>query len=1048
MNARILLVLSGFFLFLFSSTAQTSTLRGTVVDETDNPVANASVTLKGTNIGTTTDQEGHFALTISSPGTLVISSVNFVTTEIGVTPDSTPFIRLQTADESLSEVIVVAYGTQRRSEVTSAISTVSAATIKNQQIVSVGQALQGTAPGVMVVNSNGQPGENPAIRIRGVASLLASASPLIVLDGIVYEGNMNMISPNDIDNISVLKDATASALYGSRAANGVILINTKSGKKNSGPEITLTTLYGVSSRATPEYKFLNTQQHFELGWESIKNLYTEYFVPDPEIAASEDLINSSFGFAYNPYGPSYPEPVGYDGKLVAGAVPLWNDNWVDALTNNAATRKDINIGIGGGTDRSRYYFSGGFLKQQGFVSKSDYERISARLNYTTDLTDWLELGARVSIVSSDQNYPNQGTGNYSDVIGYGRALSSVFPIYARDDNGEIIYDANNQPIYDFGQPDFSRSVNVNRPVLKLSNVPATLALDDWWYRRLFSDLNTYAKIKILRDLYFKSSFGINRTNVNEHDYQNRDYGDAQLVGGRVYSGRANTTSWTWNNMLSYDKSFGLHNVELMASYESYKYFYETLSGTKTGFAIAGQQQPANAATIEDFSGYTETSTLLSYLGRVKYNYAGKYFAEFTARRDVSSIFAPGYRVGWFPAAGVSWLISEEGFLKSSENIDMLKLRLSYGSLGNNGLSNLFPYLSTYSTGYNELTNPGVYLTNLANSRIQWEKQITSNIGIDFSLFSSRLSGSLDLFDKSSENLLYNRPLAPSVGFASLQTNIGKLQNRGVELNLTYNIIRNERFNWDVSFNATYLQNKIVSLLPGQDTVASSGAFRNVVGKSIYEFYMPLWAGVDSETGAPMWYIDEEDGNGNPTGKKITTTDLTEALNYQEWVGSGLPKYTGGFATRLNYLGFDLSILFNYAFGGKYYDNNYADLMHGTYYGPGYQMHIDQLKRWNEPGDITEVPILNMSNGDGNNRSTRFLYSGDYLRLRNLTIGYSFNPDKNRKVFKNIRFYVQADNLATWDKLKDGSDPEAALNGNADNFAVPFKTLSAGLDFTF
>lgn len=1043
-NPKKLLTLLGISIFIsISMLAQAQTVTGRVASESGEPVADASVIVKGTSSGTTTDAAGRFSLQISGPATLVVSSINYVASEINASPGSQLEIVLMASSGSLGEVYVVAYGTQKRSELTSAVSTVSAKVLKNQQIVSVGQALQGTASGVLVVNTNGQPGENPTIRIRGVASILATADPLIVVDGIVFPGNLSMIAPNDIESISVLKDATASSLYGSRAANGVVLITTKLGKKAAPPAITVTTLYGISSRAKPDYAYLNTQQHFELGWEGLRNIYSGGPV---EEWATEDLV--PFWFRYNPYGPDFPNPVGTDGKLVAGAVPLWNDDWTKALTNNSASRQDVNIGISGGTEKSRYYFSAGYLKQEGYVTKSDYERISARLNYTTDLTDWLQVGTRVGLVSSDQNFPDQGSFSFSDVVSFSRTMSSVFPIYARDDDGNLISDAGGNPIYDFGWPDPDRSVNVGRPVLQTANVVGTINLDNWKYRRLLTDLNAFAQVKLLPNLYFKSNFGINRSFTDEHEYQNRDFGVAAAVGGRVYRGQEWVTSWTWNNMVNYKKTFGDHNIEAMASYEAYRYYFENVTGTKTGFPFPGQDQPSNATSIEDFNGYADESTLLSYLGRIRYDFSEKYLAEFTIRRDASSIFAPGRRTGWFPAGGVSWIVSKENFMQKSSLFDFLKLRVSHGALGNNGLADLFPYLIRYATGYSNLENPGVYLTNLMNNDIQWERQITTNIGIDFSTLKSRLTGSIDLFDKSSKSLLFRRPLPPSIGFSSLQTNIGKLQNRGVELNLRYKIVDRRDFSWDVSFNGTYVQNKIRSLLPGQDTVASNGAFRNVVGKSIYEFYMPVWAGVDPETGWGMWYVNERDGNNIPTGKKITTSSYSDALADAEWVGSGLPKFMGGFGTSVQILNFDVSLLFNYAFGGKYYDENYAALMHSLYSGYGAQMHADQWKRWQKVGDMSDVPMMDPSNNDASQLSTRFLFSGDYVRLRNLTIGYTFNPDRSRKILKGARFYLQADNIATWDRLKDGSDPESSIDGYSGANAVPLQTISAGLDFNF
>jgi TonB-linked SusC/RagA family outer membrane protein len=1050
--SKFTLLVCGLVMLYGQMMAQSRIVSGSVTDEKGNPIPGATVQIKGSRRGTTTTPEGIFSLAVpASAKTLVISSVNFTSQEIPIADKLS--IVLKAVSANLQEVVVVAYGTQKKSEITSAISTVNADAIKNQQVVSVGQALQGTAPGVLVVNTNGQPGENPIIRIRGIASIAASADPLIVLDGIPFDGNLNMINPGDIENFSVLKDASATALYGSRAANGVILINTKSGKRNAAPAITLSAVYGVSSRAVKDYPYLNTQQQFELGWEALRSLYAgnpPTSAQAPQLA-TQNLIKN--GFHYNPYG-SVANPVGTDGKLVAGANLLWNDDWTKALTRDHTARRDINLGIGGGNERSKYYFSAGYLNQDGYVVKSNYQRVTTALNYTTDLNNWLQLGSRVSIVSSKQNYPEQGSGNYSDVIQYGRTMSSVFPIYARDDNGQIIKDADGNPLFDYGKPNSARTVNVNRPVLQPSNDVGTVQLDNWTYDRLLTSLNSYAQVNFSKNFYFKSSFGINRYSLDELHYEDKDFGDASAVGGRTYRQQDLTTSWTWNNMFGYGQYFGKHHIEAMASYESYRYNLETTYGSKTGFAFSGQQQLSNATTAEDFEGYTITSTLASYLGRVKYDYMGKYFAEFTVRRDGSSIFAPGYRYGTFPAAGVSWLLSREDFMKPAAFVNLLKIRGSYGAVGNNALLDgnnvrtYFPYLNTFASGNNDLTNPGVYLNQLANGQIQWEKQLNANIGIDFELDKSRLTGSLDLFQKNSQHLILNQPLPPSSGFGSILSNIGKVQNKGVELSINYGILRGKDFDWDVSLNMTWLKNKIVNLLPGKDTIASQGTFRDVVGKSVYEFYLPVWAGVDPATGGGLWWIDEKDASGNLTGKRVTTTDYTTALTSQKWVGSGLPKYTGGFSTKFRYKALDVNILFNYAFGGKYYDANYSGLMGGFYNGFGAQLDVDELKRWQKPGDITSVPALNLTENNEEQFSTRFLYSASYIRLRDITIGYSVKPDKSQKIIKSIRVYVQADNIYTWDKLRKGSDPESSLNGYAGANAFPFSTYSGGVDFIF
>ncbi len=908
------------FTFLFialCALAQTRTVRGKIIDRAGAPVPNVSVTVKGNPQGVSTETDGSFQLSVpENAKTLVVSSVGFADQEVALGGKNSIDITLSQVEKQLEEVVVVAYGTQKKKEITSAISTVSSADIKAQQVTSVGQALQGTASGVLVINSSGQPGDNPQIRIRGIASVNASAEPLIVLDGVPFDGNLNMISPADIDNFSVLKDATATALYGSRAANGVILINTKTGKKNGPALITVSTIEGSSSRAIDEYPFLNTQQHFELAWEGLKN---HYGAGDPMAAqkATDNLIKTAFH--YNPY--NIDKPVDVTGKLVAGATPLWNTDWVKELERTNAKRTNVNLGISGGSEKSKYFIGGDYLNQEGYIITSKYERVSARFNYTADLKDWLQLGVKTSIVSSSQNYPDQGSGNYTDNILYARTLSSVFPLYKRGEMGELLLDADGNPIYDFGNGDPNRTVNVNRLILTNSNNVATTYLDTKDAKRLFVNLNTYADVKLAPDLIFRSAFGIDRYSFNRLDHDNREFGFATNVGGRTTRQSDLTTSYTWNNMLSYQKKFGDHNVNIMASYEAYKYKLEALSGSKTGFPFGGLIELNNASTNESLNGSTSDETLLSYLGRVKYDYKRKYFAEFTARRDGSSRFAPGNRFGFFPAGGVSWLISEEDFLKDSKTIDLLKLRASYGLVGNNRLTSYFPYLGTFSTGYDQLTNAGVYFTQLANENIKWEKQGNADVGLDFELLKRRLTGSIDYFNKTSIDLLFNLPLVYSGGIPTVSYNIGKIENKGLELSLSYDIINSKNFTWNAGINVTWLKNTIKKLLPGKDTLSPSGSYRLTVGKSRYEFYLADWAGVDPADGKPMWYIPELDATGNPTGKNTTTKVAGDAARGRKYFGSAIPKITGGFSQRFTYKNLDVNILLNYAVGGKYYDDN-------------------------------------------------------------------------------------------------------------------------------
>ncbi|MES2775522.1 MAG: TonB-dependent receptor [Bacteroidota bacterium] len=1022
---------------VFFAAAQEKLLSGKITDSRDGkPMAGVTVTVKGTNVTTTTNSDGTYQLRISAKDpVLLFSYVGFATEEVSAAGKTSLNLALNTEEKALREVTVVAYGTQKKKDITSSVSVVNSEAIKRQQVVSVGQALQGTAAGVMVVNTSGQPGDNPTLRIRGIASINASANPLIVVDGVPFDGNLNMINPNDIDNFSILKDATATALYGSRAANGVVMINTKNGKKGGKAQINVSSTYGWSSRALPEYSFTNSQQIFELSWEALKNLYaTVPTIPNAAQQASADLVSE---LKYNPY--KVAEPVGTDGKLKAGLSPVWNTNWVDELTRETAARQDHNINISGGSDKSTYFFSTGYIDQQGYLITSQYKRVNSRFNFTTDVNNWLQLGLRSQYVYSDQNYPNQNGNSFDNVVQYYRQMSSIYPVYQFDDQGQLIFDANGNKQWDFGTPIPGRTVNANRNTLQPSNLIATTHANTNRNQRNLTSVNGFAVAKILDGLTFRTQFGLDRYAFESLAYENPDFGNGVNVGGRIARQMDATTSYTWNNMLNYKKRFGSHNIELMASHEAYKYQFQVISGSKTGFPFGGLTNFNNAAINEALNGYSDNLAIQSYLGRVKYDFRGKYFVEATIRRDGSSRFNTENRWGTFPSVGASWVVTEENFVQKLDWLNLFKIRASYGEIGNEALVSYFPYLSAYSTGYDELTKPGIFLDQLGNPNIKWEKQGNFNVGVDFAVLKNRITGTVEYFKKSSLDLLFKLPLVYSGGIPSVDFNIGDMTNSGVEVQLNGTIVKTKDITWEAGVNATWVKNRL-NKLPQAKLL--NGAYQLEVGHSLFDFYIPTWAGVDPADGKGMWYQDEVVA-GQPTGKQVTVKTYAQATRYYQ--GTALPTVTGGFNTRFNYKGFDASVLLNYALGGKYYDVSYNGLLNGISASLGDQLSSDILGRWQKPGDITDIPALDLNNTDYAQRSTRYLFDGDYLRLRNITLGYTFNPRTKKEFLRSARFFVQADNLGTWSKLKTGADPEANINGQSALTTSVFKTVSVGIE---
>lgn len=1043
---KLLLLCFGLWLFALPAMAQTRTISGRVVDDKGVGLPGASVVSKGAGNGTQTSAEGAFQLAIpAGVPAIIVTYSGMAQQEVALTSANEYIIRmLPSRQTNMEEVVVVAYGQQQRRAITGAVSTVTAEKIQRQQVVSATQALQGLAAGVLVINTTGQPGDNPTIRIRGIGSVNASADPLVVLDGTPFNGNLNTINPNDIESMNVLKDATATALYGSRAANGVILITTKQGRRGKAAEINVYSSYGTSSRAIDEYPYVTAEQYMRLAWEAQRNTAVGLGLNNPGTYATNNLITGTNGLQYNPYGIT--NPIDTNGNLVPGAKLLWETDWNKELRQDPSLRKNIGVNVGGGSEKIRYFMSADYLQQNGYIIHSNFKRVTARLNMDAELRTWLTTGINMSVSSSNQNYPTQTGGSARNAISFPRGIASIYPLYMRDEQGNLLLDANGQKQYDFGNAITGRTFNQNRPASPNFNAVAVQVLDRIENDRIQASMNTFTEVRFTNFLKFRTQFGIDRYTFSGLTYNNPLYGDAATAStrGRVTRSRNLVNAWTWNNMLNFQKSFGRHNVGAMVSSEAYNYKEENLSATRTNFPAPGIYEITAGATAEASSSSTNQNRLESYLGRMTYNFDNRYFFEGTIRRDGSTRFAPEKRWGTFFSVGGSWVISGENFMRSVGAVNFLKLRASYGEVGNEGLSSYFPYLSLFSSGWNDLGNSGVVLGGIGNPQITWEKLGTYNIGLDFSILKDRLSGSVEYFSKNTFDLLFNRPLPPSGGFPNIDENIGSLKNSGFEVTLNTRNISKKNFTWETSFNFATLKNEITKL-PQEKIV--SGSFQLEVGKSLNEFFIYEWAGVNPANGLPQWYKDEI-VNGQPTGKKIITNSNSDATRY--YFGSALPKVTGGLGNNFKYRMFDLSFLFNFAFGGKVLDQDYIGLMHGFGFVGG-QLHTDILKRWQKPGDVTDVPRLEFKNYVYGSASTRQLFSGDYARLRNVTLGFTLPTSliQGQQVIKNLRLYVQADNYFTWVRdAKKGMDPELNLNGTSNQSSSPMKTLSVGLNVGF
>lgn len=1011
---------------------------GTVVSEGE-PLPGASVFVKGTKNGTVTDIDGRYSISVPADGTLVFSFIGLQAQEHKVGGRTVINVDLVPDNTQLEEVMVVAYATAKKYSFTGAASTVKGDEIAKLQTSSVSRALEGTVAGLQASAASGQPGTDAEIRIRGIGSINASSAPLYVVDGVPYDGSVNSINPEDIASMTVLKDAASAALYGSRGANGVIIITTKQGRADSKTTVNVKASFGGSNRAVRDYDRIGTDQYFQLYWEALRNQYalsTDKYTPQTAAAqASKDLVGKLMGGGPNPYGPNYPQPVGTDGKLVAGATPLWNFDWQDAMEQQAL-RTEVGLSVSGGGATNQYYFSAGYLNDKGIALESGYERFNLRSNITSEITKWLRAGVNMSFAHSMQNYPVSSDTKTSNVINAGRLMNGFYPIYQMNDDGTYKLDSDGNRIYDFGS---------YRPSGSMANwnLPATLPTDKSERMKDEFSGRTFLEVTFIEGLKFKTSFNFDLINYNSLDYTNPKIGPAVNTGGGASREYDRTFSWTWNNILTYDKTIGEHHFNILAGQEAYSYRYDVLVAARSNMAVPDMPELAVGSLVTAGNGYRIDYSLVGYFLNAQYDYQDKYFFSGSYRRDGSSRFAPGTRWGNFWSVGASWRIDREPFMLATTGwLSALTLKASYGAQGNDNLGTYYASSGLYSivsqAGENALVSD-----RLATPDLKWETNLNFNVGIDFSLFNNRFSGSFDFFQRRSKDLLYSRPLATSLGYTSVDENIGALKNTGFEMDLKGTLIHTRDFMWRLGLNLTHYKNAVTDL-PRKD-MPITGVTRLKEGRSVYDFYLREWAGVDPDNGDPLWYKDVKDAQGNITGR-TTTNDYAQA-DYYYVDKSSLPKVYGGFNTAFSYKGFELSALFAYSIGGYIVDRDITMLWsNGSSAGRAWS--TEMLNRWTPENRYTDVPALKTVSNNWNSNSTRNLFNNSYLRMKNITLAYNFPQPMIKKISLNsLQLFVQADNLLTVSK-NQGLDPEQGITGLTYYRYPAMRSISGGINVAF
>ncbi len=971
--------------------AQEKTVSGIVISTEDGlPMIGVAVVDKQTMNGVTTNEKGEFSMTVSPrTKTLHLSYLGYKTKEVAITGHSMK-IEMEPDMVAIDEVMVVAYGTGKKSTFTGSASVVKKESLEKIKASNITQALQGQSSGVQVVNNSGEPGADATIMIRGIGSMNASSSPLYVVDGTAYDGYLNAINPNDIESMTILKDASATALYGSRAANGVVMITTRKGASEKG-QINFRSTWGFSSLAVDLPRALSPNEFTELTWLALKNGYMDNKGVSAEEAAQYATGALGNELKLNPYNMA--NPVGLDGKIDPNAQLLYSGDWRNELLKSRL-RQEYTVDFSGKSNKADYFLSAGYLNDKGVFSTQKFERFSARANLNYEVKKWLKVGANINLSHSVREMSAGET-----TVWFLRTVPSNYPIYEWDANAQTYKkDSNGNLIYDYG--DNRQSWIGWNPLADAVYNPSPWMHDD-------ASMRTYFEIKILPELTWRTNLSVDFYQYTYDGYTNGEHGFAAGYGGEAYKESDRNFAYTVNNLLTYNKSFGDHTLTVLLGQEAYSTHYKNLSASKRGFPFNGLTEINAASKMNSMSSYYNKYRLLSWFSRAEYDYNDRYYVSASFRTDGSSRFHPDSRWGKFWSVGASWRISNEKFMQPYKDwLDNLKLKASYGAVGNDNLGTYYAYQGLYATGNNDYNNAGVMISRLPNKTLKWESNMQFNVGADFAVF-NKLSGSFEWFNRKSKDLLFTMPMAPSTGFSGIDRNIGDVKNYGIEFSLNYAAITTKDFKWTIDLNGTSYKNRITKL--PQDEM-NSGYFKWREGESRYNFWGVEYAGVNPETGNDQYWqnIYETNADGEKVLVERRKTEDLNALtsdNQKKYLGDAIPKLFGGFTNNFSYKGIDLSFMIYYSFGGKLYDGDYSQMMA---YRTGYSMHPDMLDAWTPENTNAKFPRLSTAYANTmGSYSSKFLYNNTFARLRNVTLGYTLPKSLTYKFQVNsLRFFIQ------------------------------------------
>ena len=963
--------------------SQFGNLSGTVTDESGMPLVGVSVVIKGTNKGVATDFDGKYSLTdVPKGAVLQFSSVGYQTTDVKAN-NSQLNIKLAEATQNLDEVVVVGYGTQKKGDVTTAITSVKTKDLEQRPVISAAQAIQGRAAGIQVVQPNGAPGAGLAVRIRGNTSISASNDPLYVVDGIPVQ-DISSIAPNDIESMQVLKDASSAAIYGSRAANGVVLITTKQGKRNE-PKVSVNTYIGVSEIAK-KIPSLNTQQYYEL-------------MDETKAVATATLVG------------------------LTDKTDWYKETFRAGFTQNTQ------LSVSNASDNTKYYLSAGHTKEDGIIRSSFFERYNVRLNLETKMRQWLTFETNLSYADYESNGIISGLGaNRAGVVLSVINTPHYAPIWSEKTGEEGWY------YYDF------KGANLSHPVENISRRADNLLKNNRFVG------SGSAIVQLMKGLRYKSTIAIDRLSSKENrftdpkltSYGRRNYGEAADI-------RKNNTLLTFDNILTFDKTFSKHNLSLLAGTSFTNAKMDASEMYATHF-LTSDIKTLNAANKIGQGSITnaEEWAMMSYLGRLSYNYDSKYLLTANFRADGSSKLAPGKRWGYFPSVSVGWRLSRESFLSNIEWLSELKLRGGWGQTGNQAGISSYAYLQRYKIarqnwwGNGANANAMITLTpnSFSNPNLTWETTTQSNIGLDVALFKNRLAFAIDAYIKNTTNLLMEVPLPATSPVPSIYRNEGEMTNKGIEFSVDSRNLTGE-LEWNTNFNISLNRNKLDKLslqkvyyYASTSEATSEQVVRITEGQPLGKFWGLISEGVDPQTGD----IKYKDLNGDG---RITVSDKT-------YIGDPNPDFTFGFTNDFSYKNFTLSVFFQGSYGNDIYNASRIET-EGMYDGKNQSTAV--LNRWKKIGDITDIPRA-VKGTDNIKASSRWVEDGSYLRLKTLTLAYNLPTQALQQYgIRKVQPYLTAQNLWTLTNYK-GFDPEVNEGLSGPTMGIDWGTYPQTKSFIF